>query len=52
MEQFKDLDTEVWPISDKVMIASMAMWDSEIINMIKECSKDDIGDRPEFRLID
>ena len=61
MEQFKELDVEVWPINDNVMIASMVMWDLETINMIKECHKDDrwlrriieyIGYRPEFKLID
>ena len=61
MEQFRDLDVEVWPISEKVMIASMAAWEPEIMNRIKECQKDDpelqriidhIDDRPEFRLIE
>ena len=60
MEQFRDLEVEVWPISEKVMIASMAAWEPEIMNRIKECQKDDPGlqriiehidDRPEFRLI-
>ena len=61
MEQFRDLDIEVWPIGEEVMIASMAVWEPEIVNRIKECQKDDPGlqhiiehidDRPEFRLIE
>ena len=43
MEQFRDLDAEVWPISKKVMIASTAVWEPKIMNMIKECQKDDPG---------
>ena len=54
------MDVEVWPISEKVMIASMAVWEPEIMNKIKKCQKDDPGlqriiehihDMPEFRLI-
>ena len=60
MEQFRDLDVDGWPISEKMMIASMAAWEPEIMNIIKECEKDDQGlqrtiehidDRPEFGLI-
>ena len=41
MEQFRDLEVEVWPISEKVMIASIVAWEPEIMNKIKECQKDD-----------
>ena len=60
IEQFRDLDVEVWLISDKVMIASITVWEPEIINRIKECQNDDsklqriidhIGGRPKFRVI-
>ena len=41
MEQFKDMDVEVWPISEKVLVATMGVWEPEIVNIIKEAQKDD-----------
>ena len=36
MEQFRDMDVEVWPINEKVLVATMGIWEPEIVNKIKE----------------
>ena len=60
MEQFRDMDMEVWPVNEKILVATMGVWEPEIVNRIKEAQKDDpelqmiiehVDDRPEFRLI-
>ena len=61
IEQFKDMDVEVWPVNEKVLVVIMGVYETEIVNRIKEGQKDDpelqqIGkhtdDMSEFKLID
>ena len=61
MEQFRDMDVEVWPVNEKVLVATMGVWKLEIVNRIKEAQKDNpelqriiehIDDMREFRSID
>ena len=60
MEQFRDMDVEVWPVSENVMVATIGVWEPKIVNRIKEGQNDDpesqhiiehIDDKAEFRLI-
>ena len=61
MEQFRDMDVEAWPVNEKILVATMGVWEPEIVNRIKVAQKDDpelqmiiehVDDKPEFRLID
>lgn len=60
VEQFRDMDVEVWSVGDKVMVATMGVWDQEVVNITKEGQKDNlelqhmierIDDKPKFKLI-
>lgn len=61
MVQFKDIDVELQPLSNRVMLVSMSLWEPEIVNRIKDNQRDDpelvritdhMEKRPDFSLID